>query len=63
MSKGGRIRRKFRFKCACGVSFFVPQLVFNARPFWGPFQYYVSKDVGGWGQKMAIFAELLYYSC
>ena len=24
----------------------------------GPFQYYVSKEEGGWGQKMAIFADL-----
>ena len=27
----------------------------------GPFKYYVSKDVAGWGQKMAIFADLQYY--
>ena len=27
----------------------------------GPFKYYVSKEVGGWGQKMAIFADLQYY--
>ena len=26
------------------------------------FKYYVSKEVGGWGQKMAIFAGLEYYS-
>ena len=26
---------------------------------WGPFKYYVSKEVGGWGQKTAI---LLIYS-
>ena len=24
----------------------------------GPFKYYVSKEVGGWGQKMAFFADL-----
>ena len=24
----------------------------------GPFKYYVSKEVGGWGQQMAIFADL-----
>ena len=24
----------------------------------GPFKYYVSKEVGGWGQKMTIFADL-----
>ena len=31
---------------------------------WGPFKYYVSKEVGaGWGQKMAIFADLQYYLC
>ena len=29
----------------------------------GPFKYYVSKEVGKWGQKMAIFADLLYYLC
>ena len=29
----------------------------------GPFKYYVSKEVGGWGQKMAIFADLQYYLC
>ena len=23
----------------------------------GPFKYYVSKEVGGWGQKMAIVAD------
>ena len=27
----------------------------------GPFKYYDSKEVGGWGQKMAIFADLQYY--
>ena len=26
----------------------------------GPFKYYVIKDVGGWGQKMAIFDDLQY---
>ena len=26
----------------------------------GPFKYYVSKEVGRWGQKMAIFADLQY---
>ena len=25
----------------------------------GPFKYYVSKEVGGWGQKIAIFVDLL----
>jgi hypothetical protein len=29
----------------------------------GPFKYYVSKEVGGWGKKMAIFADLQYYLC
>ena len=30
--------------------------------FWkGPFKYYVIKEVGGWGQKMAIFDDLQYY--
>jgi hypothetical protein len=29
----------------------------------GPFKYYVIKEVGGWGQKMAIFADLQYYLC
>ena len=29
----------------------------------GPFKYYVSKEVGGWGQKMAIFADLQCYLC
>ena len=29
----------------------------------GPFMYYVSREVGGWGQKMAIFADLQYYLC
>ena len=29
----------------------------------GPFKYYDSKEVGGWGQKMAIFADLQYYLC
>ena len=28
----------------------------------GPFKYYVSKEVGGWGQKMAIFAALKYHA-
>ena len=29
--------------------------------FWkGPFKYYVIKEVGGWGQKMAIFDDLQY---
>ena len=27
----------------------------------GPFKYYVSKEVGGWGQKMAILDDLQYY--
>ena len=27
----------------------------------GPFKYYVIKEVGGWGQKMAIFDYLQYY--
>ena len=26
----------------------------------GPFKYYVIKDVGGWGQIMAIFDDLQY---
>ena len=26
----------------------------------GPFKYYVIKDVGGWGQKMAILDDLHY---
>ena len=26
----------------------------------GPFKYYVIKEVGGWGQKMAIFDDLQY---
>jgi hypothetical protein len=26
----------------------------------GPFKYYVMKEVGGWGQKMAIFDDLRY---
>ena len=26
----------------------------------GPFKYYVIKEVGGWGQKMAIFDGLQY---
>ena len=26
----------------------------------GPFKYYVIKEVGGWGQKMAIFDEKIY---
>ena len=30
---------------------------------WGLFKYYISKEVGGWGQKMAIFADLQYYLC
>ena len=28
----------------------------------GPFKYYVSKKVGGWGQKMAIFAIYYYFT-
>ena len=27
---------------------------------WGPFQYYVIKEVGGWGQKMEILDDLQY---
>ena len=27
---------------------------------WGPFNYYVIKEVGGWGHKMAIFDDLQY---
>ena len=27
----------------------------------GPFKYYVIKEVGGWGQNMAIFDDLQYY--
>ena len=26
----------------------------------GPFKYYVIKEVGGWGQKMAMFDDLQY---
>jgi hypothetical protein len=26
----------------------------------GPFKYYVIKELGGWGQKMAIFDDLQY---
>ena len=26
----------------------------------GPFKYYVIKEVGGWGQKMAILDDLQY---
>ena len=29
----------------------------------GPFKYYISKEVGGWRQKMALFADLQYYLC
>ena len=29
----------------------------------GGFKYSVSKEVGGWGQKMVIFADLQYYLC
>ena len=29
----------------------------------GPFKYYISKEVGGWGQKMAIFCWFTYYLC
>ena len=29
-------------------------------PSQGPFKYYVIKEVGGWGQKMAIFDDLQY---
>ena len=28
----------------------------------GPFKYYVTKEVGGLGQKMGIFVDLQYYS-
>jgi hypothetical protein len=27
----------------------------------GPFKYYVINEVGGWGQKTAIFDDLQYY--
>ena len=27
----------------------------------GLFKYYIIKEVGGWGQKMTIFADLQYY--
>ena len=27
----------------------------------GPFKFYVSKEVGGWGQKKEIFADLQHY--
>ena len=32
------------------------------KPFFikGPFKYYIIKEVGGWGQKMAIFDDLQY---
>ena len=33
------------------------EIVLSAK---GPFKYYVFKEVGGWGQKMAIFDELQY---
>ena len=29
----------------------------------GQFKYYVIKEVGEWGQKMAIFADLQYCLC
>ena len=29
----------------------------------GPFKYYVSKEVGGWGQKIEFFADWQYYLC
>ena len=32
----------------------------NAKLGQGPFKYYVIKEVGGWGQKMAIFDDLKY---
>ena len=28
---------------------------------YGAFKYYVIKEGGGWGQKIAIFADLQYY--
>ena len=31
------------------------------KPRKGPFKYHVSKEVGEWGQKMAIFADLRTY--
>jgi hypothetical protein len=34
---------------------------FSLLPYQGPLKYYVSKEVGGWGQKVAIFADLQYY--
>ena len=27
----------------------------------GPFKYYVIKEVGGWGQKMAFFDDFIQY--
>ena len=40
----------------------------NLTPCWvhwvrGPFNYYVRKEVGGWGQKIAIFADLQHFLC
>ena len=39
-----------------GLLIFVPSWVFCK----GAFKYYVIKEVGGWGQKMAILDDLQY---
>ena len=47
----------------CLTTFPLPRHCLNFKLSLGPFKYYVSKEVGGWGQKMAIFADLQYYLC
>ena len=44
-------------------SFYVGNVPKISRVCKGPFKHYVSKEVGRWGQKMAIFADLQYYLC
>ncbi len=46
----------------CDFSFIYHKVV-SSTLHWGPFKYYVSKEVGRWGQKMANFGDLQYYLC
>ena len=38
----------------------LPSKIYKLRQTKGPFKYYVIKEVGGWGQKMAILDDLQY---
>ena len=53
----------FKISCntiTCTLSMLESSYTGRGRINKGPFKYYVIKELGGWGQKMAIFDDLQY---